>query len=358
MRPAIPWPALAGCLLVIWSNAAMAQRPDSPVWVEPDARAEAASPAVERRANALLERTLSGADARALVAEINKIRGDASLISAERDAVLFGYIERLRDFPPGTAPEPLLDWLADTQPLAVTAHEEGTHYHVALFNVAAAAHGLANEWAWRRGHEAVAGHDALPLSTLADKLGKNTSGGPEYRGMRYAIRKMPVERLDVLALHCAVDLDGCGEARADLELARGNLDWLQHWLMAASARDVIPRLRQARTQLPPGGASKVIRTALEHRDPGVVAWAMSDLTAHLPKGRAARQQWGSRLLDLLDDPDLGGAAALQLARMDGNDWLEAAATKTLTGDGRRRLELLAELEAAEHKTEPESEAGP
>lgn len=358
MRPATPWPALAGCLLIIWSTAVLAQRPDDPVWVDPDARAVAASPAVERRADALLERTLSGGDARALVAEIREVRGDTSLIPAERDAVLLGYIERLREFSPGTAPETVLEWLADAPPLAVTVHEEGAHFPVALFNVAAAARGLANEWAWRRGHEAVAGRDPLPLSTLADQLAQNTPGSPEYRGMRYAVQRMPVERLDVLALHCASGLDGCGKMRADIELARGNVGWLQQWLLAASPRNVIPRLKLVRIQLPPGGASKVIRTALEHRDPGVAAWAMNDLTAHLPKDRAARQQWGSALLDLLDDPDLGGAAALQLARMDGDDWLEAAAAKTLTEHGRRRLELLAELEAAEHETETESEAGP
>lgn len=358
MRSATPWPVLAGCLLVIWSGTAPAQRPNDPVWVEPDARALTGSPAIERSADALLERTLSGAGTHALAAEMSEIRGNASLSPAERDAVLFNYIERLRDFPPGTAPEALLEWLAGVPPLAVTAHEEGAHHPVALFDVATAARGLANEWAWRRGHEAVAGHNALAPSTLADQLTQGTPDSPEYRGMRYAIQRMPVERLDALALHCASGLDGCGDVRADIELARGNLDWLQHWLQTASARVVMPRLKHARAMLPPAKASELSRAALEHPDAGIAAWAMSDLTAHLPKDRAVRQQWGSRLLDLLDDPDLGGAAALQLARMDGGDWLEAATTKTLTEHGRRRLELLAELEAAEQETDPESEAGP
>lgn len=358
MRPARPWPALVGCLLIIWTSSTTAQWSGDPVWVEPDTRAQVASPAVDRRADALLERTLSGADTRSLVAEITDIRNDSSLLQSERDAVLFSYIERLREFSPASAPEALLDWLADVTPLAVTAHEEGAHYPVALFNVAAAARGLANEWAWRSGHETVAGRETLPLSTLADKLGRNPPGGPEYRGTRYAIQRMPVERLDALALQCAAALDGCGGARPDIELARGNVDWLQDWLTAASAQDVIPRLRQARSQLPHERATDLIRTALEHKDPGIAAWAMSDLTAHLPKDVAARLEWGRRLLDLLDDPDLGGAAALQLARMGGDDWLEAAATKTLTEGGLRRLELLAELEVAVSDSEPESEAGP
>lgn len=339
------WLALAGYLLIALSSQTTAQTTIEPVWVEPQARQLAGSPEVTHRADALLERTLSGAGAATLIAEIEGIRGDHSLRPPERDAVLAEYLDRLREHAPGTAPDGVLDWLAGMPPMAVTGHEEGRHHPVALFNVAGTARGLANEWAWRRGHATVAGHEALSPSRLAHKLGSIDLHSPGYRGMRYAIERLPVGRVDALSLHCASAPAGCGKARADIELARGNLEWLRHWLSTAPARDALPRLKRARLRLQSSEASALIGAALEHPDPGVAAWAISDLTSHLPKDGTIRRDWGLKLLDLLDDPELGGAAALQLSRMDDRDWLEAAHARPMGELGRRRLELMAELQS-------------
>lgn len=336
--------ALAGCLLATLPIA-NGQSPDGPAWVETDARHLADSSTVADAANVLLESTLAGADATTLIARLERIRIDSALLPVERDAVLYRHIEQLRSLPPGSSPQRVLDWLASVEPLAVTGHEEGPHHAVPVFNVARAARGLANEWSWRRGHDLAAGGDRLPLPALARELGSIPAQDPRHRGMRFAVERLPAAALDQLAVHCAGTLGGCGDARADIELARGNTRWLERWLASTDAARIVPRLQRARRFLSPSNAQSLMQSALEHPDPAVAAWAMSDLTAHLPKDEDGRRDWGTQLLGMLDDRDLGSAAALQLARMDAGTWLEAASKAPLGEHGRRRLELLAEMAA-------------
>lgn len=348
--------ALASCLIMIIAIPGMAQRLGKPEWVEPDAHRVAASPTVERAAEALLEQTLAGTAAQQQLAAIARISADTTLTPAQRDAVLHVYLRRLRDFAPGTAPPAVLAGLSQLRPLAVIAHEEGAHHGVALFNIASAARGLANEWAWRDGHDAVAGSTALPLSTLAEELGRVTPDGPRFRGMRFAIGRLPAPALEALAARCAMMPGGCGRARADIELARGNVRWLKPWLASAAAAEVVPRLRDLRRFLTPPEERELLKAALSHPNKGVAARAMSDLTSSMPKDDGLRREWGSQLVGLLDDPQLGAAAALQLARFDTADWLEAAANQPLGEVGQKRLELLAELENTVKMIEPDHRA--
>lgn len=345
--------ALASCLLLTFPATGMTQRLEAPAWVESHARQIAASPAVERSAEALLERTLAGASAREQIAAMARIRADTAMPAAQRDAVLHRYVEQLRDFAPATVPQPVLDWLAQAPPLAITGHPEGTHHGVALFNVARAARGLTNEWSWRRGHDDVTGIAPLSPDTLAELLGRLPANSPQFRGARYAIGRLPVHDLEALASHCAATLDGCGRARADIELARGNVAWLETWVTSASRTNAVPLLRRAGRFLAPSDAGALMKAAVAHPDKAVAAWAMSELTSSMPKDETLRREWGSRLVSLLGDTELGAAAALQLARMDTTDWLEAATKQPLGEDARMRLELLAELEDAVKMNEPD-----
>lgn len=356
-HPGFRWLALAGWFLLSPPATGAVQHFEDPLWTEPEARSLAASPAVDRAIESLLQLTLAGADAPGLIDAIDRLRRDEALTPPERDAVLYGYVRRLRGFPPGTVPGAVLDRLAGAAPLAVTGHEEGPHHAVPLFNVAAAARGLANEWAWRRGHAAIAGPDPIALSTLAEELAGSTLDQPRFRGMRLAIERLPATRLDELSRLCAAHPAGCGIARADIELARGNVAWLKRWVAVASPENLTPRLQALRRRMPPSDATAIMQAALRHPDAGVVARAMSDITSHLPKEASARKAWGIRLVDLLDEPDLGAAAALQLARLGSEDWLEAALSRPLGEKALRRIELLAELENALQAQQAEGGGG-
>ncbi len=345
MRTAFLRLAPASCLLIALTFTTAASVANGPSRVPPQARWTAQTAAVEEHIDSLLELTLDQAGSREILAAVATIRSDTTLPPEQRDAALYGYLQRLRDHPPGTAPSAVLEQLSHTAPLAVVGHEEAPWHQVALFNIAAAARGLANEWSWRDGHERVRATPPAGAASLAGELDALSADDPRYRGMLAAVAELPGQRLDALALHCASTPGGCGPARADIELARHNSDWLASWASAAPPSDLLPRLARVRRHLPRKDANDLMRAALSHRDRGVAAWAMSDLTSHLPKDSSLRREWGERLIGLLDDPALGGAAALQLARMDSEDWLEAAARRPLSENARRRLDLLAQMES-------------
>jgi hypothetical protein len=341
----LPWPTLAGGLLLLLPLLTAAQRIEPPLRVEPEARLLANAPEVSERADALLDRTLAAGDARDLLRALQAVHSDTRLTAVERDAVLHGYLQRLRRQAPGTAPADVLEWLAGLQPMTVIGHEEGAHRDVPLFNIEAAARGLANEWAWRAGYGAIIGSLVESPRTLARQLDSLPPSDPRARGMISAMPRTHAGRLDAIAMHCATLPSGCAKARAPLELARGNVEWLRSWLAGAPAGDVVPILRQARLQRTSGEADALARAALEHPDKGVAAWALNDLTVHLPKAAGERKAWGRRLVDLLEDGDLGAAAALQIARLDTDDWIEAAAARPLSDLASRRLELATEAAA-------------
>jgi hypothetical protein len=346
--------ALASCLLtalpVVISAAAAAE----PTRVPPEARWTAISSEVEARIESLLETSLS--DAGKVSSRIDELRVDPGLSPAERDAVLYGYLQRLRRLPPGTLPSFILDRLSAMPPLAVTGHEEGPHHPVPLFNVAAAARGLANEWDWREGFEQVT--RSADTAALAGALATAPADGARYRGMVAALEQLPRYRHDELALQCASTPIGCGPGRVEIELARGNVGWLETWIASAQAPELAAQLPGLRRQLAREAADALMLVAMQHPDKSIAALAMSDLTDHLPKSPQIRREWGTHLVGLLDDPALGGAAALQLARMDNEDWLQAAASRPLGEAGRRRLELLAELESALESGRPDPEDAP
>jgi hypothetical protein len=346
--------ALASCLLIALPIAASAAAAAEPVHVPPEARSTAVSSEVEARIDSLLDISLPGSSG--VLASIKRLRKNPALSPAERDAVLYGYLQRLRRLPPGTLPSFVVDRLAAMPPLAVTGHEEGPHHPVPLFNIAAAARGLANEWNWREGFRQVTG--SADTAVLAGALATAPAEGARYRGMAAALKRLPHHRLDELALQCASTSFGCGPARIEVELARGNVDWLASWIASAQAPELAAVLPGLRRQLARHAADTLMHVALQHPDPGIAAWAMSDLTDHLPKSPRRRSEWGAHLVGLLDDPALGGAAALQLARMDNEDWLQAAASHPLGETGRRRLELLAEMEAVLESGRPDPEGRP
>lgn len=322
-----------------------------PLWVWPD-QAPPLTTDIHLATDALIGETLQTKRAPDLLSRLSALYQDRTTPAIEREAILHEYLQRLRALPPGSLSPQVLDWFQTLPPLVLTGHEEGPHHPVPLFNLAAAAAGLSNQWAWQRGHDLIVGPAAMATARSVQAMTLAEHDSPGTRGMRAAIAMLPVERLDDLAFGCAATAGGCGHLRPDIELARGNLEWLETWMATAPAGSVMPRLRQARRHLPPQAAERLMTTAVSHTDAGVAAWALSDITSHLPKAADAREAWGQTLLALLGDDRLGAAAALQLARIHPPDWLLEAAAGEPDERIRRRLELVAEMDYALQASEP------
>jgi hypothetical protein len=315
-----------------------------------------ASTAVHDAAQRLLARALQPAADEDLLPALEALAADRTLPAAERDAVLLRFIDLLRTRPPGTVSTRVLDWLSSRPAAALTGHEEGPHHAVALFNVRAAALGLRNQWQWQTGYRASADRDGpAPAQLLSTASAADVAW---LRGARAGLREAAPARLDALHRTCTATpgTDGCAALHPDVQLARRDIEWLEAWLRTAAPASATPRLRQARERWPSEAADRLMQGALEHPAPEVAAWALSDLTAHLPADGAVREDWGRQLIALLDDPQLGGAAALQLVRMPSGDWLERAAAAQPSEAARKRLELMARLESGSAEAGPDADA--
>jgi hypothetical protein len=341
-----PVPACIAALLLIGATAATAA-PSSP---PPDtfyaeARTTALNAGVRSRAAELLDNSLARPSAPAIIARLRDARSDPAFSPVEQDALIHAYLSELRELSPEAVPREVLEWIRDLRPRAVMGHEEGRHHPVPVFNIAAEAQGLLNQWAWQDGHDAVAGPNRLAVERLTAVLAETPQHEPRARGMRRGLQRLTRPELDRLAAACAATPSGCGTARADIELARGHSGWLVSWLAVAAPSDALPRLREVRRSWSREAAHALILSAVSHPDPGVAGWAISDISRYLPKDAEFRRDWGARLVDLLGDEQKGSAAALQLARIDTEDWIEAAAARPLGDLARQRLSLIAEAEA-------------
>lgn len=321
-------------------------------------RAELQSAALTPRvldvADQLASLSLGGADAGTLIDALGKDRPDWS--HAELDAMRHHFLDTLRVAGPGAAPGEVITWLAQQPAGAWVGHEEGRHHAIPLFNLAAAARGLENQWRWERGYAAI---EIEPdPARLADDLARLPGNDPRSRGMRVGLSRADRARLDELATACATRLGGCGPARADIELARGGIDWLEAWVTVAPPSEVSARLAMLDRRLPRDSARRILSAAMGHPDPSVAARSLSHFAAIVPKDEAARRAWGDRLVGLLDHEALGAAAALQLATLDEGDWIEAAAAQPMSERARRRLSLIADAQAVLQQRDATAEATP
>lgn len=317
----------------------------SPVLVPGEARSALFQSEVRHRSDELTDLAEFAAGDAAIVAELETVLADPDLDPVSKDAVLYEFVRQLRQLEPWSVGPDVFEWLRGHQPLAVRLHEESPVHTVALFNVAAAAHGLHNQWTFeaaRTRWRDVRG--AVSAESLAIFLVDPDS--PRARGYLSAIPDLSPAALDHLA--GLVEADSMLSATAllpRLELARGNTDRVTRWLAQADPRLVHATMREAAAVLDPAEAVAVFRGALQHQDSSMRALALAQVSdVVVAWNPLARETWQDELIELLPDPQLGAGAALQLARLADSAWLERQRERQdLPAEVRQRLDLVESL---------------
>ncbi len=298
---------------------------------------------VRQHSQMLLEHSTSGAAAADQVRKLERVARGPALSASQRDAVFYEYVRRLRQEPPDSVPPAVMAWLQAYQPQAVTRHPESASYLVALFDVAAAASGLANQWQFQAAADALADTKPTALPALLDTYRPEPTD-PWSNGIRWALPALPPKRLDWLA-QALTESSPQPHLLAYVHLARQSAADLLAVLPALSGPQTSALLQAAIRQWPAQAQLALMQQTLEHADSGVAALAMAQMTDLVAGNDQAKLTWGEQLLGLLDDEVLGANAALQLARMPEVNWLEqGGANLELSERARQRLELMAELE--------------
>ncbi len=226
------------------------------------------------------------------------------------EAQLFGLALALAEAPQDSAIDALLLWLADYSPTVLVAHEEHADYGVPLYPVAAAAMGSLAE---RQRQQAGALASQLLNGSPQQWIQRYLSATPvEQQGFNHSLRAATPNAVLPLATTLQQQLPQHPELAAPAGVLASLLSDPQLFLAAyhsAQGATSVSLLREANWRLDAAQRSELLAgtLALDSADKSALAISM------LAPGLRSNPAVSENLLQLLDDPELGAAAALALA---------------------------------------------
>ncbi len=233
--------------------------------------------------------------------------------SPAREQQLFLFTIALADFPPEQVPAGLLAFLANYFPQTLVAHEESSNNAVALFNIPAAARGVQSEFARQRAESRAAtmltGSKEVWISDYLDASPAARAGFLAALDLASSAQLLELDRNARSLIGGEPDLTAVAGRTA---VATANVQSIRHVLESGSGSHVTSMLRSAAGKLSSDDRAELLLAAIDSAPPQNAALAI----ALLSPGLQNVPQVASTLLDLLEDPQLGSAAALALARFD------------------------------------------
>ncbi|MEE4331622.1 MAG: hypothetical protein V2J10_12200, partial [Wenzhouxiangella sp.] len=224
-------------------------------------------------------------------------------------------VRQLRRLGPGRIDARILERLQAWAPQAWRRHEESSNHLIPRFNVAAAAHGLENQWAYAEGLADGTGSGERSLDEALARVAADPDA-PYARGLRASLTEAAPLRLDKVIERCKADAVLAEALLPEAWLATDDHDALAAWLGSAPGARVAAVLARAREHLPAQRFLPLAAAAQEHEDPSVRALAVARQTDAWVEIEAWPEPWAVELWRLLDDEALSATAAVQLARLD------------------------------------------
>lgn len=302
-----------------------------------------ASPTARAKAQELTDRLLQE-PAEATIARLDALASDTAIDPVERDAIAFEIVRGLRKLEPGRIDPRVLERLQNWEPLSWRQHEESSNWFEPRFNVAAAARGLENQWAFAEGLADGIGSGSRTLDEALVRFGDDPRS-PYARGLRASVNDTAADRRGRLIELCQADPLLVEQLLPEAWLANDDLVALSDWLSAAPGARVTAVLARAREQLPARRFLPLAAAAQRHADPSIRSLALARQTDAWVEIQSWPEPWAAELWQLLDDDEMAATAAVQLARLDAaRRWRsspERAPRGALESKELKRIERLA-----------------
>lgn len=275
-------------------------------------------------------------DAGQAIEVLDALQHSAATGTPAFEAQLHALALSMAEAAPNAANEQLLGWLENYSPEVLVAHEESSSYGVPLFPVNAAAKGARHEWQRRMAEQQAGQLLADPLRWIEAYLAASPAG---KQGLEQALGAANPDDLAALAEALQSRVVAKPELAMPAGIAAGNLadhslflTALQHSQGAAT----VQILRQANWRLDASQRSQLFNGLLALPESASAADEDSDKAALgislLAPGLYSNPAVSNRLLELLDDQQLGAAAALALAGHPDSR-VQASLLKKLQGGG-------------------------
>lgn len=265
-----------------------------------------------------------------------------------RDYLVYAFAQDLRGLPASAVAHEVITWLKAYQPNTLIPHEDHPRAAVPLFNVRAAAAGV--EHGWLRQDAMLEGMALLKLNprALVDVYLIETHTAARLGYMATLDQASP-EQLAMLSKFATRRL----AARPELTplagrsaLLAGDLAAMEHVVVHGDGPALTHLMREAAQQLESADGMRLMEAAIRHSGPINASLAIAELGPMVSREPAAQ----ALLLDQLGSPELGGAAAIALARVPSPQIRQALADIRTSGDelsaarARMALDYVAEFE--------------
>lgn len=294
----------------------------SPVMVPASEQARLWDGAVRHRAADLMRETVE-LDADALVARLAALGSDPALDAVAADAILFAYAESLRRMPVRDIPDAAIEWLRAYSPRAWRRHDESASALVPLFNLPAAAVGLAHEKRYARSYDLMLNADPSKYPVLLQAY-VESQDRPTRRGMEMAVVALPAAASDEL-MRLVKDRPAVefSPLHVELLIARHETEALSGLMATAPAARATDLINRGLAALSSTEVMAVGCAAFDHPDPGVRGVAIARTAAIAADDPTLRRAWLEHIAALLSDASVASAVAMQLAQWPEEAYADA-----------------------------------
>ena len=251
------------------------------------------------------------ADGAFTIDQLNALASRSDWPLPARERAIYEYTRSLAAMDRQRIDPAILEYLTTYQPQVMVYNEEHREARQPLFNIRAAASGVENRWQ-RLDSTLVAAElikmHAVEFPDMYLEAGSDVARAGYLDALRQAdrdsIHSIGVQAVGMLATHPPLSPVVAIAALADL---RGGM--IERLLADGEGPQMASTLRAVATQLNRDELATLLKLAIEKASTENAALAIANWWPELGSERSARQL----LLDQLNNPDLGSAAALALA---------------------------------------------
>lgn len=303
----------------------------APNWSAPAAYRAAAAADANAVLAPLFEHARRGED-RQLLLELNTLAGNEQLALPARERILFEFAQGLGELAPDAVGSGVIAFLLGYAPRTLVPHPDNAGVGIPQFNVRGATAGSLNAWQRRAGYESAmalfAGGEADVAREYLRDLAR--ASPPRRLGMMDAL---PAASTDQLAAITEWSLarpsgDALNALAGRSALLLGDTTLLRGILAAGRGPEVSHLLAEAAERLDEPGRIDLLFGLLTTAAPANAALAI----ATLAPGLLHHPEVAERLFGLMNEPDLGSAAALALSA-SGRTELRERLRDLATGEG-------------------------
>ncbi|MDH3925205.1 MAG: hypothetical protein OET41_11415 [Xanthomonadales bacterium] len=256
----------------------------------------------------MYEMARSGDEA-GLMRALTGMSSDPDLTAPSRDYMVYSFTLGLGDMRADAVSSEVMGWLAAYKPATWVAHEEHPRMAVPLFNVRAAAQGVANGWERQKALDSA--ERALgeqPAQFISEYLAATQAG---QRGYIDALERVPFEKtleLSRLALEMLAGSPELTHLAARAAIASGSSELLRRSIALGQGPGLARAFKDAAAELSAEESASLLEDVMEKESDSKAALAI----ALLAPGTLADPAVRDLMFNAMADQNLGASVALVL----------------------------------------------